>query len=88
MPGEFLDEPETVLMVGMQSDRRLHWMEPKNLHGREASVFYHMHDGFRYVPTPPFCLISYRPRPKWVGRPRKVRGDADTITVTIADCPS
>lgn len=29
----------TVVMVGIQSRRRLHWFMPKNLNGREPMVF-------------------------------------------------
>jgi hypothetical protein len=53
----------TVVMVGIQSMRRLHWFVPQDLNGREPTVFnLIVNPQGCYVPTGPYCLISFKVR--------------------------
>lgn len=57
------------VMVGIQSTRRLHWFTPQALNGRKPTVFTFIVDaqGY-YVPTGPYCCISFRIPPKRISK--------------------
>jgi hypothetical protein len=61
-----MDETAKIsVMVGIQSPRRLHWFTPQALNGREPTVFCLIRNaqGY-YVPTGPYCCISFRVPPR------------------------
>jgi len=49
-----------VVMVAVQATRKVFWVEPRLLHGREPAIFDLVQIDHRFFRAGPHCLISFR----------------------------